>query len=111
MGQTFKLTLLLFLISVSMALSCGNAESSDAIYKPSPEGELIFKKQCALCHGLTGNKQLSGAKKLTESKLPMNEIEALVTNGMRQMPSFKEILTIEEIKLVSDYAYQFRESK
>ena len=41
----------------------------------------------------------------------MNEIEALVTNGMRQMPSFKERLTIEEIKLVSDYAYQFRESK
>jgi mono/diheme cytochrome c family protein len=94
-----------------MTFSCGNAEGLDTLSKASAEGEPIFKKKCALCHGLNGNKQLSGAKKLTESKLPLNEIEALVTNGMRQMPSFKERLTIEEIKLVSDYAYQFRESK
>ena len=43
--------------------------------------------------------------------LPIDEIEALVTHGKRQMPPFKNRLTAQEIKLVSEYAFKFRASK
>ncbi len=79
--------------------------------KSNNKEEIIFQQNCALCHGLNGEKQLSGAKKLTESVISKDEIKVLVSNGMRQMPAFKERLTEKEIDLVSTYAFQFRDHK
>lgn len=108
MGQTFKLVLFLSMVSVSASFSCANADKPEI---KAEKGERTFKNQCSICHGFSGNKQLSGAKKLTESMLPIDEIEALVTHGKKQMPPFKNRLTAQEIKLVSEYAFKFRASK
>ncbi len=100
-------TSIVLAFSFILMLSCEAEGASQAIQKEE-EGELIFKTKCSVCHGLTGDKQLSGAKKLTESSLSQEEIESMVTNGQRQMPAFNTQLTKEEIQAVSKYAFTFR---
>jgi|GEM_PF-6442743 len=68
----------------------------------------VFEQKCALCHGVDGDKQLSGAKKLSESTANIDDIILLVTEGRNQMLPFKGRLTSEEIKAVSEYALTFQ---
>ncbi len=89
-------------LCIAMFLSCGSAP------KQNVEGKTIFEQKCALCHGLNGEKQLSGAKKLTDSKSSVTEIIELVTNGRKQMTPFKGRLTPEEIIAVAEYAATFQ---
>lgn len=95
-------------VLVAALISCSaGAAGGGALEQVNPAAEL-FNKKCSLCHGMSGDKQLSGAKKLTESELELAEIEAIVANGLRQMPAFSAQLTAEEIKAVSEYAFSFR---
>ena len=85
-----------------MVISCGSAPVQNDL------GKTIFEQKCALCHGLNGEKQLSGAMKLSESKSSVAEVIELVTNGRKQMMAFKGRLSPEEIKAVSEYAVTFQ---
>ena len=94
---------------VLLLMSCStNADGNDSAEKQVNPASELFNKKCSLCHGMAGDKQLSGAKKLTESLLTPAEIETIVTNGLRQMPPFSNQLSAEEIKSVSEYAFSFR---
>ncbi len=110
MGQTFRLIAILLCISGVLSFSCGESSSpsSSSKNKVNSAGQVLFEKHCALCHGTTGNKQLSGAKKLTESNMEIAAIEQLIAQGKKQMPSFSGRLTTEEIAQVAAYAYKFR---
>ena len=88
--------------SIAMLISCGSAP------KQNEQGKTIFEQKCALCHGVDGDKQLSGAKKLSESTANIDDIILLVTEGRNQMLPFKGRLTSEEIKAVSEYALTFQ---
>jgi len=93
---------------VGCLVSCASETTTkEASAQVNPAVEL-FNKKCSLCHGMNGDKQLSGAKKLVDSKLSVAEIETMVTHGLRQMPAFSSQLTAEEIKAVSEYAHSFQ---
>src|SRR5438093_11489680 len=75
------------------------------------DGEELFAKNCALCHGKDGKAQTPiarklGVKDLTQSKLTEAEIKKQIVEGKRdehgkeKMPAFKSKLSEDEIKSI-----------
>lgn len=82
-------------------------------------GEELFGKHCALCHGKDGKAQNPAARKLGVKDLSLSkatdlEIVKLVTEGTRddrgtlKMPAFKDKLTAEEIQALVAPVKNFR---
>ncbi len=67
-----------------------------------------FKMHCATCHGFKGNMSINGAKKLTASKIPLEESVAQLYFGKGLMTPFKDILSEAEIVAVAKYIEGFR---
>lgn len=100
--RTFSLiTLLSLLIG-----ACGPSTNS----KPKKEvsGLEVYKVRCVLCHGADGRMGMNGAKALPESTLSLEARIAVVTNGRKIMPAFKEMLSKEEIEAVAAYTMKFK---
>ncbi len=90
-------------LSAGILFSCGNGgkEKSDS----KAIGQETYEKQCVRCHGKDGNLGLSGAKSLSKTNLNSAEMIPIITNGSSGgiMPSYREILSEEEIKNVAQY--------
>jgi cytochrome c6 len=72
-------------------------------------GEEIYKaNNCAVCHGQDGKLMLNGAKDLTASTLSSAETEHQIMNGKNAMPAYKNSLTPEQLKALTDYVETFR---
>jgi mono/diheme cytochrome c family protein len=103
---------------VSAALLGGLALSAPQGICADP-GKDLFLKHCASCHGKDGKARTPvarklGVKDLSQSKLSDEEIQKQVVEGRRdkrgnlKMPSFKEALSNEEIKLLVAAVKTFR---
>ena len=66
-------------------------------------GKAMYSQYCAACHGADGTKGASGAKDLSQSALSDDERIEIITNGKNTMSPYKDILSAEQIKAVSDY--------
>ncbi|MFN5218266.1 MAG: c-type cytochrome [Sphingomonadales bacterium] len=72
-------------------------------------GEEIYKaNNCAVCHGADGKLMLNSAKDLTASTLSRAETEHQILNGKNAMPGYKNSLTPEQLKSLTDYVEGFR---
>jgi cytochrome c5 len=65
--------------------------------------EIYAKLNCAICHGQDGKLMLNGAKDLTASTLSRADIEHQILNGKNAMPAYKDALTPEQLKSLTDY--------
>ena len=65
-------------------------------------GELIFKANCSSCHGNDGTKELGGATNLTTSTISTTEMQTVISQGRKSMPSFSH-LSEEETTVLADY--------
>ncbi|MFT3884759.1 MAG: cytochrome c [Flavobacteriales bacterium] len=73
-----------------------------------PRGKSIFNSQCAMCHGRAGDLGLNGAKDLTTSALPADEVTAVVTNGRGAMMAYGKILDPGQVKDVVEHVLTLR---
>jgi cytochrome c6 len=80
------------------------SKSETAESKPAIDGAKLFKQNCELCHGADGKLGANGSKDLTVSELDLNERIAMVTKGKGVMMAFENILSLSEIKAVSEYS-------
>lgn len=71
-------------------------------------GKDLFEQRCVSCHGIDGSLGFNGAKNLALSSFSSEQIAAQVTNGKGAMAPFKNILSTEEINLVSEYTLGLR---
>jgi cytochrome c6 len=78
-------------------------------YQPV-EGETLFRKNCARCHGADGTRGLFGAKNLKTSSLPDEAIALQIKNGKGFMPPFKKKLAADEIAKVMLYVKSLRKN-
>ena len=64
------------------------------------------KAQCSACHTLkaSGSNSQIGPN-LDQIKPTTNKVIYTITNGIGVMPSFKDILTLEEIEVVAHYVF------
>lgn len=94
-------------------ISCsGNADSSDFVEeeKKPVEAKTLYILHCESCHGLEGNKGVSGAANLQKSTLSDQEIEATIKNGNdKGMMPYKDIITGKgEISSLMEYVKTLR---
>ena len=103
-----KLTIrILFSSVVSLFIFSCKLEKKD-VATEKPDGKSIYADRCTSCHGLNGKLGFGGAKDITASKKTMEEIVHQVTNGKGAMAAYKNILSPEEIRAVSEYAFSMR---
>ena len=100
------------MICLGMVLSFGlSAHGAD--------GNKLFLKNCAPCHGPDGKARTPAARKLgvkdltksttTDAQIRLSIIEGrLDQRGIRKMPSFKDKLSPEEIEAVVRWVKTFR---
>jgi mono/diheme cytochrome c family protein len=72
------------------------------------EPQKLYQQYCTPCHGSNGTAGVSGAANLKSSKLSIDAIEQQIINGKNNMPPFKEILTPNQIKQLTDYVKGLR---
>jgi mono/diheme cytochrome c family protein len=96
--------------------SCGGTKTRDQYpVRATDNGPVDFtlvKKlydvKCALCHGYDGAQQLAGAKDLTQSVLPKNEVVLRIAEGKGSMPPHKDVLSEEQIDALADFVLTLR---
>ena len=66
-------------------------------------GEALYLNNCVVCHGVDGNRGLSGSLLLTESTLTEAEALDRIANGKGNMPAYKQALTAEQIDALARY--------
>lgn len=68
----------------------------------TPVVKLVYEQKCATCHGSDGTAGIAGATNLQQSRSDSLSVIRIISNGKNAMPSFKSLLSEEEIhKLVS----------
>lgn len=103
-----KLTIKLLFSSVFslFMFSCKLEKKDEATV--IPDGKAIYMDRCTSCHGSNGQLGFGGAKDITASVKSIEEIVNQVTNGKGAMAPYKNILSAEEIRAVSEHAFSMR---
>ena len=85
------------LVLITLLISCGSQEAGTVKegISVAVDGEQLFNKNCASCHGCNGSLGMSGAKDLSESTMTFNEMKFVIEKGKGTMPRFKEMLCKE----------------
>src|SRR6188474_2973029 len=74
-------------------------------------GQALFERNCAKCHGKDGTKGRFGAKNLQITPLSDSEMIHIISKGKRVMPSWEHKLAKEEIHALVTYIHQLHSSK
>lgn len=106
--HNMRLTIKLVLPSMFSLLifSCKLEKKEEVSTKP--DGKTIYMDRCTSCHGMDGKLGFGGAKDITSSRKTIEEIVNQVTNGKGAMAPYKNILSTEEIRAVSEYAFSMQ---
>ena len=109
---------MVLIVSVVLVViaSCGGAKTRDQYpVRATEDGPVDFalvKKlydlKCALCHGYDGAQQFAGAKDLTQSVLPKNEVLLRIAEGKGSMPPHKDVLSEEQMDALADFVMTLR---
>jgi len=92
---------------VFFIVAFSSCNTSDASNKST--SELLFSTHCTKCHGSKGNLGISGAADLTKSILTNQEAINIITKGKGNMPSFREILSTEDIEKLATYVGRLKQ--
>ena len=107
---------LIMAIAVIAFAACGGGKSRDLYpVKATPDGAVepalvkkLYDVKCALCHGYDGAQQFAGAKDLSQSTLPKNEVVSRIADGRGTMPPHKDVLSEEQIDALADFVLTLR---
>jgi cytochrome c553 len=78
-------------------------------YSAVTHGKALFVAQCAVCHGIDGTLELSGAKNLHESVVADDYIVNIINNGKNTMPKMKGLYSENEMAALKAYIKNLRE--
>lgn len=90
------------ILAIAFVFNNLNAQTTPA------NGETIYKRKCARCHGDNGTPKKKGVSPLKESDMTDAETLEIITNGEDKMPAFKKKLSADEIKAVAVYIKIFK---
>ena len=75
------------LTMVLMLLNACTGNSDTVVSHNNPiSGAELFKRHCVLCHGVSGNLGLNGARDLSQSRLSREQRIEIISNGKAAMP-------------------------
>lgn len=88
------------------SLSAALLLAASSVADSTPDGAVIFKKSCAICHGPDGKGKTAMGKSLKirdltspeAQKLSDQELYTVIADGKGKMPGYKSSLSDAEIK-------------
>ncbi|GIV27058.1 MAG: hypothetical protein KatS3mg027_0872 [Bacteroidia bacterium] len=89
---------LMFIVGAYGLAEMSRAKKADASLT---DGELLYEKTCAVCHGNDGKLGMAGAYDLTQTQLTKTEIVNVILNGKEAMPKVQ--MTEEQANAVAEY--------
>ena len=100
-------------------VSCGGSKPRDQYPVRAVENgpvdltlvKKLYDMKCALCHGYDGAQQFAGAKDLTQSVLPKNEVLLRIAEGKGSMPPHKDVLSEEQMDALADFVMTLRNAQ
>ena len=103
------------LIGAAFALTTGAPPAA----AQAPDGQALYQENCRKCHGATGTPTARMAEMYAELKpfpgmtgLSADSIVTLMVNGAgKEMKSFKDKLTADEMKAVAQYVLTLAKPK
>ena len=99
---------LLFALTLCLVLACANAVAQDSGGKPFPREQIrkgadVYAQHCATCHG---NRMANPPWAIDLATFPRDSharfVDA-VTNGVRNMPPWGDVLKTDEIEALWAY--------
>lgn len=114
-----RLVLIASWVTLLVVASCGSSGTRDQYpVRATPDGPVdfalvkkIYDVKCALCHGYDGAQQFAGAKNLTQSVLPKNEVVLRIAEGKASMPPHKDVLSEEQIDALAEFVMTLRNAQ
>lgn len=105
-------------LGIALALAC----AAWPLRAQGPDGQAVYKEECKSCHGINGvppAREKAKYKKLRTlgdsgfvADLSKDSIETILKHGIdKNMKSFKDKLSPEEIQAVAGYIKEFAEKK
>lgn len=94
--KAYRFTLALFVPTLLIAFASLSAVAADSSLAANP----VFQKNCAKCHGKTGEGRHFAGPSLISDKIrgaSENDLGQAISNGKGRMPKFGDKLTPEEI--------------
>jgi len=95
-------------LTLLLVLCMGVLLQSNAPMQDAPDGALLFKKNCKVCHGKNADKETKKIPSLMKSTLALDEMTQIVMEGKETMPPFAETLKAEEISAVLAYVQKLQ---
>ena len=82
-----------------------NAEHAEAMR--------LYLANCAMCHGMDGDKEYRGAALLSKSPMDTTAAAAIITSGVKKgprgtMPGFAKMLSESQVRAVAAYIQQLK---
>lgn len=68
---------------------------------------MLWKQNCALCHGNDGKLGINGAKDLGKSELSMELRTEVIKKGRGKMTGFEHALSEKQIEALAKYTFTF----
>lgn len=90
-------------MGVCFSFAFANVDASANVDKVKIEPEVLYKKNCSICHGRKGKLGIGGAANLSKSTMDVSEAVTIITEGKGAMTPFSEILSNKEIKALAKY--------
>lgn len=101
--MALRIQSLIALVCLSVMIGCSNGSTTEKVEETGSDkpftmedAKAVFTFRCTSCHGDDGKLGLSGAKDLSISKLSDQEILTLLQDGKNTMPSFKELIPVDQ---------------
>jgi mono/diheme cytochrome c family protein len=99
--MVLKSLLIVFLTSIFISCSGNNTKTIESEEdEPVVEVKSLYVIHCESCHGLEGNKGISGAADLSKSKLSDAQILDVIENGNKKgMMPYKDLISNKNERL------------
>lgn len=83
--------------------------TASSAYTPVRHGQILYNQYCVNCHGINGEGEYSGAKRLSVSIKKDEDIVKVIKNGKAAMPKYAEVFDQTEIKALTEFIKTLRE--
>jgi mono/diheme cytochrome c family protein len=101
------------LLAGMLYVGCGADKVAPPVGAAMNEEEVknLYSTKCGICHGADGALQYAGAKDLSMSTLPLEEVHNQIKYGKGTMPPMNKVLDDAAIAKLAAYAMTLRKVK
>jgi len=94
-----KKNLVVLIILILTLTACGNPPPRESNSTDSEQSEVmtLYKQKCLSCHAADLSGRIGPSLETVGERLSKEELITIITMGVRGMPSFKRVLSAEEI--------------